>query len=159
MTTKRIQWFKLIAAILGIVLLGSLAGVANSGNIETWYAELQKPPFNPPDWVFAPVWTILYGLMGVSLYLVIQARNSLLRTRALVLFTIQLILNLSWSFIFFHFRQPGLAFLEILVLLGVTIWMIKLFRQVRPLAAWLQIPYLIWIIFAALLNGSIYYLN
>lgn len=158
-TYSRIHWPKMLVTVLGIVLLGSLAGVANSGNISTWYAGLEKPPFNPPDWLFAPVWTLLYSLMGASLYLVMNTLTSLLRTKALALFTAQLILNLSWSFIFFHFRQPGLAFLEILVLLGITFWMIVIFRRVRPLAAWLQIPYLFWLTFAALLNGSIFYLN
>ncbi|MEX0771338.1 MAG: TspO/MBR family protein [Balneolaceae bacterium] len=159
MTAKRIHWPKLLGSIVGILLLGSLAGIANSGNITTWYTALQKPPFTPPGWVFAPAWTLLYTLMGVSLYLVLQSAGSQLRTKALAVFMVQLALNLAWSFIFFYFRQPALAFLEILLLLGFSIWMILLFYRVNPIAAWLQIPYIVWVTFAVVLNGTIVYLN
>jgi|LFIK01.1.fsa_nt_gi translocator protein len=157
---KRIpDWFKLTVCIVLVVSLGSLAGIANSGNISGWYAELNKPIFNPPNWLFGPVWTLLYALMGISLYRILQTAQSRTRSRALGVFWTQLILNLSWSFIFFHFRRPDLAFIDILLLIAAVVWMIRLFLSLDRTAGLIQLPYLLWILFAAVLNGSIWYLN
>lgn len=153
------NWFLLIICIVGFVAAGSLAGIANSGNINTWYAGLNKPPYNPPDAIFAPVWTLLYGLMGVSLYRVLRTEASGLKRKALQVFTLQFLLNLAWSFIFFHFRNPGLALIEIILLLVCIIWMIRIFSRIDRPAAWLQAPYLAWVSFATVLNVSIWILN
>jgi tryptophan-rich sensory protein len=97
--------------------------------------------------------------MGISLYLVLRMPASAMKTTAITVFAVQLALNFSWSFLFFYFRLPGMAFIEILAMWGVILWMILAFLKVSPVAAWLNIPYLLWVSFATVLNGSIWYLN
>src|SRR5688500_18064978 len=95
------------------LLAGSIAGIVTSSNIESWYTYLEKPVFNPPNWLFGPVWTTLYILMGISLFMIWKEPHTPQRKSALRLFFVQLLLNFVWSFIFFYFHQPGFAFLEI----------------------------------------------
>jgi tryptophan-rich sensory protein len=156
---KDMNWLWFIACVAGVVAVGSLSGLANAGRIEGWYEGLQKPAYNPPNYLFAPVWTVLYILMGISLYLVLRMPASAMKTTAITVFAVQLALNFSWSFLFFYFRLPGMAFIEILAMWGVILWMILAFLKVSPVAAWLNIPYLLWVSFATVLNGSIWYLN
>jgi benzodiazapine receptor len=156
---KDINWIALALCVAGVLALGTLSGLANVGSIEGWYAALKKPVFSPPNYVFGPVWTLLYILLGVGLYLIISAPGASARTTALTVFAIQLFLNLSWSFLFFYLRLPGVAFVEILVLWVCILLMIVTFFRVSPMAAYLQIPYLLWVTFASVLNGSIWYLN
>ncbi|GAB3658095.1 TspO/MBR family protein [Echinicola sediminis] len=154
-----INWLKLLGCVLGVIVLGSISGLANMGNIETWYAGLEKPDFNPPNSIFGPVWTLLYGLMGLGLYIILSSPKSKERSQALRLFFIQLFFNFCWSFIFFYFHQPGLAAIEIIVLWGLILMMIQRFYRVNKAAAYLQLPYILWVSFAAVLNISIWWLN
>ncbi|AWW31054.1 tryptophan-rich sensory protein [Echinicola strongylocentroti] len=156
---KKINWLHLLLFVAAVVLMGSIAGVANAGNITTWYAELEKPSFNPPNSLFGPVWTVLYALMGLGLYLIWNAPKSEKRKRALQVFVVQFVLNFCWSFIFFYFHLIGWAAVEIVLLLGMIIWMIVSFKAVSKWAAYLQFPYLLWVSFATLLNISIWWLN
>ena len=122
-----------------------------------WYVDLVKPAWTPPDWLFGPVWTVLYLLIGVSGWLLWRARSE--SKAALVFWGVQLALNALWSWIFFGLRAPGAALVEILVLLlAIAATVAAAFRS-RPLAAWLLVPYLSWVAFAAALNAAIWYLN
>ncbi|GGZ35577.1 sensory protein TspO [Echinicola pacifica] len=156
---EKINWIHLILCIAGIVIIGSISGIANIGNIETWYSTLEKPGFNPPNNLFGPVWTILYGLMGLSLYLIWVSPAGKERRDALKVFFIQLVFNFCWSFIFFYFHLIGLAAIEILILWGMIIYMIRSFAAINKWAAYLQVPYLAWVSFASILNISIWWLN
>ena len=157
---KNIQWKKLLIAI-GVTLAAGLIGsIFTSDAIPTWYAGLTKPEFNPPNWLFAPVWTTLYILMSISLYLVwVSEGGKRLKRAAIWFFFFQLILNTLWSVLFFGFKNPLLAFIEILMLwlsIGMTI---LLFQRFSRVAAQLLLPYLVWVTFAAVLNGAIMLLN
>jgi tryptophan-rich sensory protein len=142
-----------------MLLIGGLAGFATSSSINGWYVTINKPSFNPPNYLFGPVWTTLYILMGVSLYLILQSDSSELRKKAITIFSIQLFLNFFWSFIFFNFQMLGLAFAEIILMWISILTMIIVFYKINKTAAFLQIPYLLWVSFASVLNGSIWYLN
>lgn len=142
-----------------IVLLGFLSGLLTMNEIKIWYASLNKPSFNPPNFIFGPVWTMLYILMGVSLSIIIAQENSKLRTRSITLFLIQFILNLAWSSLFFNFHLIGSALIEIIAMLLVILLMVLNFYKVNRIAGILQIPYLIWVSFATILNLYIYILN
>ena len=124
------------------------------------YAEtIMKPPLSPPGWVFPVVWAILYALMGISAARVWLAAPSKARNLGLNLFVAQLIVNFFWSPIFFNLQAFGLGFFWLLLLWGLVLWMILSFWKVDSLAAKLQIPYLLWLTFAAYLNLGVYYLN
>jgi translocator protein len=141
------------------LIVGSVSGIATSGNITTWYATLHKPVFNPPNYLFGPVWTLLYILMGISLYLIWRSPSGDARNYALAIFGIQLVLNFTWSFIFFSFKQTGWAFFEIILIWVCILAMIIIFHRINKTAAIIQVPYLIWVSFASVLNGSIWWLN
>lgn len=139
--------------------VGAVSGIATAGGIDDWFYALNKPFFNPPSAVFGPVWTLLYLLMGISLYLILSPTSSPLRTKAIIIFGVQLALNFVWSFLFFKYRLLGFAFIEIVLIWVSIIFMINSFYSVNKKAAYLQIPYLVWVSFATLLNGSIWFLN
>lgn len=144
------------------MLVGFLSGFATQSSVKTWFPTLVKPFFNPPAWVFAPVWTILYVLMGVSFAIIWsneKRNNGEKKKNALFLFGIQLLLNALWSILFFGLCNPFLAFIEILLLWLLIFETIKAFRVIDALAAKLLYPYLAWVSFATILNGSIWYLN
>lgn len=151
--------FKGIFISVAIVLLGFLSGLSTMNEIKMWYAQLAKPSFNPPNFIFGPVWTMLYILMGISFSIVIAQPHSPLRKRAVTLFIAQFILNLAWSSLFFNFHLIGSALIEIIVMLVVILFMVLSFYKVNRLAGILQIPYLIWVSFATILNSYIYILN
>ena len=157
---KKINWPKLIFAIVLCQLAGIIGSVFTVNSIPTWYATLVKPTFNPPSWVFGPVWTILYTLMGISLYLVmskgLKKKEVGLAVRA---FTWQLILNSFWSIIFFGWKNIFLALVEIIVLLTLVVVTIVRFYKINKVAAYLLIPYLIWGSFATFLTYGIWTLN
>ena len=150
---------KLIISILFTVGLGSLGGIFTVNEIPNWYAGLQKPDFNPPNWLFGPVWTLLYTLMGISFYLVWKHPASSKRNRAILFFIIQFILNFFWSIIFFKEHALGWALVEIIAMWIFILLTILNFGKLSPLAAWLLVPYISWVSFATLLNGAIWYLN
>lgn len=149
----------LLLCLLIPLIVGFLSGIATAESITTWYAGLNKPFFNPPNFLFGPVWTLLYILMGVSLFLVLRVGPHPLRSKAIVIFSVQLVLNALWSFIFFAFHAPGWALLEIGVLWTCILYMIFMFGRISRVAGLLQIPYLLWVTFATLLNAAIFYLN
>lgn len=127
--------------------------------IHGWYATLVKPPFNPPNWVFGPAWTILYTLMAIGLWRVwVRGRGDALR-QAGIAFTIQIVLNTLWSGAFFALQLPWLALAIILALLAAIVATIRAFRPIDRIAAWLYAPYIAWVCFATLLNLSIAILN
>lgn len=140
--------------------VGAASGLATAASVTDWYPSLAKPPFNPPAWVFGPAWTALYLTMGVALYLVWREGWQRPEVRnALLLFAAQLALNGLWSLLFFGLRSPALAFAEILVLWASIAATAAAFRGIAPTAALLMLPYLAWVTFAAVLNGSIWWLN
>ena len=151
---------KLILCIVGCELAGIIGSIFTFPSITTWYAGLAKPSFNPPNWLFGPVWTILYLLMGVSLYLFLQKwKPTKEQKTGLTFFSIQLVLNLLWSIIFFGFPLPLIAFAEIALLWLSILFTLIYFRKPSEAAAWLLGPYLLWVSFAAALNFSIFLLN
>lgn len=155
--------------MLGLKLIFSLAicqfaGVVGSfftvSQIGNWYAYLEKPFFSPPNWIFAPVWTFLYLTMGVSLFLIlIQNQKAKLTREVLVYFFIQLVLNIFWSLIFFTFQSPlGGLFVIAALFIMIILTIIKFIKISEP-AAFLLIPYLVWVGFASVLNVFLYFLN
>lgn len=151
---------KLFISILIPLLVGTTAGLFTSAGVKGWYAVAAKPSFNPPNWIFAPVWTTLYILMGISLYLVWKsnAAKSVKQT-AITLFAVQLVLNFFWSFIFFSLQQTGWALLEIAVMWLAILLTILWFAKISKSAAWLLVPYICWVSFATVLNFYIWKLN
>ena len=151
---------KYLICIVGTLAVGSLSGLATASSIETWYATLEKPSFNPPNWIFGPVWTLLYVLMGIAAGMVWNARHDQGQVRsALRLYIIQLALNATWSLVFFSLRSPAGAVVNIVLLLIAIVLCIRAFRVVRPRAASLLYPYLAWVSFATVLNASVAMLN
>ncbi len=153
------SFIRLFLCLLIPLAAGGLSGIATVAGIPEWYDGLQKASFNPPNFLFGPVWTLLYILMGISLYLVWTTPESRDRSVALAAFGLQLLLNFAWSFIFFYFHQAGWALVEIILLWITIVLMIQLFHRVKPAASWLQVPYLLWVSFAAVLNAAIWKLN
>lgn len=149
---------RIIAALIPLGV-GGLAGVATVTGINNWYVYLEKPVFNPPNWVFGPVWSLLYLLMGVTIYRLLSKPKSGERSQAITVFWVQLILNGAWSFIFFNAHQLGWAFAEILLIWLAIIWMIISTHRVDKTAAYIQIPYLLWVSFASVLNGTLWWMN
>ena len=141
-------------------LAGVIGSVATAPSIPGWFAGLAKPAFNPPNWVFAPVWTILYALMALAAYLVYEKgpRERRVRT-ALVVFILQLVLNVLWSIIFFGAHQILGAVVVIVLLWGMILATILLFSRISKAAAYLLVPYILWVSFAAVLNISFSILN
>lgn len=150
---------KLIASIIICQLAGLIGAVFTTPSISGWYAGLNKPFFNPPNWLFGPVWTLLYLLMGISLYLVWNQKKGVKTKTALIIFAIQLGLNVLWSVIFFGLHSPLVAFLEIIVLWLFIILTIIKFFPISKISAYLLIPYLLWVSFASFLNFFIAKLN
>ncbi len=124
-----------------------------------WYAALNKPAWNPPGWIFGPVWTVLYAMMAVAAWLVWQRGGFAVQRRPLGLFLVQLALIALWTPLFFGLRQPGLAFAEIILLWLAILATLLAFRPVSRTAAWLFVPYLAWVSFAAMLNATLWRLN
>ncbi|MBO9566781.1 MAG: tryptophan-rich sensory protein [Niastella sp.] len=153
------KWQLILLSLALPLLVGGVAGVVTAQNVRVWYPQLNKPFFTPPNALFAPVWTALYLLMGISLYLVWKQPPSSSRKLAVILFGVQLFFNFWWSIIFFQFHLIGLALIDILLLWISIIWMIIRFNKISRLAANLQWPYLAWVSFATALNASIWFLN
>ncbi len=154
------NFFKLVISVALCESSGLLATPFTIAAIPVWYQALNKPSFSPPNWVFGPVWTLLYFMMGVSLYLVWKEGLKNKKTKAaLVFFAIQLILNFLWSVVFFGLRSPEAALIEILVLWFAILFTTLRFNKISKTAACLLIPYLVWVSFATVLNASIVMLN
>ena len=153
------KWKTYAFWILLTEAVGGLAGWLTRRGAKIYNAAITQPPFSPPGIVFPIVWGILFALMGISAARVYLAPASNARTRSLLLFFLQLAFNFFWSIIFFNFQAFGLAFFWLIVLWLLILAMLFSFRKVDRLAAWLQIPYLLWVSFAAYLNFGVWMLN
>lgn len=141
------------------LLAGAIGSIFTYSAIPTWYAGLNKPTFNPPNWLFGPVWTLLYVLMGISLYYIAINPNKKERKIPMIIFGVQLGLNTLWSILFFGMHSPVMGFICIILLLISILASIILFYRVNKTAAYLLIPYILWVSFAAALNYAILLLN
>jgi len=150
---------KFVFSILPPLAIGAISGFYTSKAIPVWYASLNQPSFNPPNWLFGPVWSTLYILMGISFFMIWQLPASEAKRRAFQIYFIQLALNFAWSFLFFFFKNIGLALIEIMFLLLSIATMLFWFHRVKPLASFINIPYLLWVTFATCLNAAYYVLN
>ena len=152
--------FKLIVAIVVCELAGIIGSFFTTSAIPTWYTALAKPALNPPSWVFGPVWTILYALMGIAVFLVWQKgiHHKHIR-KAVTVFALQLALNTLWSIVFFGLESPGWAFVNIVLMWLSIVWTMILFYKISKPAMYLLTPYIVWVSFAAYLNYSIWILN
>lgn len=158
------SWMREVGGLLLAVAIcqavGGLAGWVTAGPVETWYPALEKPFFTPPDWLFAPAWITLYTLMGVAAYLV--GRRGLQQSSvraALLVFALQLVLNGSWSFVFFGAQSPAGGLVVIILLLAAIVWTMGHFFPLQRWAGWLLVPYLLWVTYATALNAAIWWLN
>lgn len=149
----------LISSILIAQLAGLIGSVSTASNVNSWYLTLTKPSWNPPNWLFGPVWITLYTMMGIAAYLVWQQKDASGAKLALWFYAIQLVLNSLWSILFFGLKNPGIAFFEIIILLGFIILTAFFFWKINPWAGALLLPYVAWVSFAAVLNYSIIKLN
>lgn len=150
----------LVICIIICLAAGFIGSFFTQTSTGSWYSNINKPSFNPPGWIFGPVWTILYILMGISLYLVLQKGLSNTNVKiAVLLFAVQLVLNILWSILFFGMQSPLAAFIEIVILWGFILWTILAFYPLSKPAAYLLIPYILWVSFASVLNFSIMLLN
>lgn len=152
---------RILAVVVTCLAIGYFSGIVTRSSIDTWYPTLIKPSFNPPNWVFAPAWSLLYLLMGVAAGLVwdrIEYEKEVVKN-ALVFFAIQLALNALWSYLFFGLMNPLLALIEIFVLWLMIYETLLKFIKINKVAGYLLVPYLLWVSFATILNASIWWLN
>lgn len=152
------KFWKFIISVVGAEAIGLLGVIFTGPNISTWYETINKASFNPPSWLFAPAWTILFFLMGWAFYLIWTSKTGE-KSRAYWAFGVQFVLNILWSAIFFGAKLPGWAFLEIILLWLAILWTILEFRKIDTVASWLLAPYLLWVTFASLLNYYVWILN
>lgn len=149
-----------LTAALACEVVGLLAAWPTQMSVATWYPTLTKPSFTPPNWLFAPVWIVLYAMMGLAAFFVGRAGMDRSAVRkALGLFGGQLALNAGWSFAFFGARSPGLGLVVIVALWALLVWTTERFFRVRAVAGWLLVPYLLWVSYAVALNMGIWLLN
>ena len=149
----------LLVALLVCYAAAAVGGLLGTGSDQNWYADLAKPSWTPPAWVFGPVWMVLYGMMAVAVWLVWLRRSRQPGAAPLVVFAVHLAFNAAWSPLFFGLHRPGMALVDIVLLwltLAVTMW---LFLRRRAVAGLLLVPYLLWVSFAAALNFAIWRLN
>ena len=152
--------FKIIIAVVICLLVGALSSIATQSSVNDWYLTLNKPSFNPPNWIFAPVWTTLYVMMGVAAGIVWgKGFHHIWVKTGLYHFGFQLLLNAMWSLVFFGLKEPFYALLIIIALAILIVLTIKWFNVVSKKAAWLLVPYLLWVLFATALNYKIWELN
>ena len=151
---------KLLISVIVCECAGLIGSIFTTGAIPTWYAALQKPSFTPPNWLFAPVWSTLYLLMGIAAFLVWRKGLADRQVRiALIIFLIQLILNILWSVVFFGLESPLSGLIVIIVLWIAILITILRFWKISHAAAWLLVPYIVWVSIATALNASIWALN
>ncbi len=156
---KKIKWTELLIFIIGTELVGVLSSLL-SGDFSSFYSELIKPPLAPPGILFPIVWALLYALMGISAYMIYASDVAAVKKRkALSLYAAQLFVNFMWSIVFFRFEQIGAAAAVLILLIILVAAMIVAFKRIHPLAGYLNIPYLLWVLFAAYLNVGFLILN
>jgi len=152
---------RILLCVAICLAVGYLSSFVTQSSITTWYPEIKKPVFNPPNWIFAPVWTLLFILMGISAGMVwnkFETQKELVK-KGMLFFTIQLFLNALWSYLFFVLNNILLALIEIILLWLVIYETFHIFKQIDKKASYLLIPYLAWVGFATILTGSIFWLN
>jgi benzodiazapine receptor len=158
--TRTINVTKFVVSIVVCQCAGIIGSVFTTPAIPTWYATLQKPAFTPPNWLFAPAWITLYLLMGIAAFLIWRVGLENKRVRmALIIFLVQLVLNSLWSVAFFGMQSPLYGFIVIIILWLAILLTILLFARISAVAAWLLVPYILWVSFASALNISIWQLN
>lgn len=151
---------RIIVGSVVCLIIGGLSGYATAGSIGSWYSTLNKPFFNPPNWIFGPVWTVLYILMGASAGIIWdQGWNKPEVIKALGVFGIHMLLNAAWTLIFFGMEAPLFALIEIFLLWISILIYARIFYKIKAYTGWMQIPYLLWVSFASVLNGAIVWLN
>lgn len=154
---------KIRAALIAatpVALAGALGNLATIPNIPIWYASLIRPPLTPPNWLFGPVWTLLYLLMAIAFYRVLRLEPATPgRARAIGVFLLQLALNAAWSFAFFGAHSPLLGLMTILPMLALIVTTIILFRPIDRISAWCLAPYVAWVSFATYLNAGFWWFN
>jgi len=156
---QKVNLVRLALAMAGCLIIGSFGSVFTNPKIFTWYSALAKPSWTPPNWLFAPVWTTLFILMGVALYLVWQKYPKHGSGFALKMFGVQFALNVLWSFLFFGLESPLYGFAEIIVLwIAIAVTIFSFYKVSKP-AAYALVPYIAWVTVAALLNYSVMVLN
>jgi len=153
------NYLKFFISILLTLVIGFAGSFFTSSSVNDWYTTLNKPIFNPPNWLFGPVWTLLFILIGLSFYFVWIENFGKQKKIAIGIYSFQLILNLLWSFLFFGLKKPFLALIEIFFLWMVIITNLIMFYKISKKAGLLLIPYLLWVTFAAILNLFIFVLN
>ena len=157
--TQAARWIGLAFFVLLCLGAGGLGAIATTPEIDAWYKTIEKPSFNPPDWIFGPVWTTLYVLMGIAAWLVWKRAGLKAAALPLGLFALQLLLNTAWSWIFFNMHLIGWAAVEIVLLwLAILATTVAFFKNSK-LAGWLMVPYLAWVSFACVLNFALWRLN
>ena len=149
----------LFGFIILCLAVSAVGGAITATSLDTWYQALEKPPFNPPDWVFAPIWTALYILMGIAAWRVWRLRSFVNSRKALLAFAVQLGLNLAWSFLFFGLQRIDLALVDIFILLIAIIVNSVMFLRIDRLAGLIFVPYIVWVTYATILNTSLWLLN
>lgn len=156
---KKNKTLTYIFFVLVCQLAGIIGSIFTTPAVKGWYANINRPSFSPPNWLFAPVWTTLFVMMGVSVSIIWLSEKNAQRTTALKIFFLQLILNTLWSIIFFGMENPMLAFFEIVILWFAILFTILKFRKINKLAAILLVPYILWVSFASVLNLAIALIN
>ena len=155
----RLRWRPLVAWLAICYGVSAVGGLVTAHAVETWYQGLAKPGLNPPDWVFGPVWTALYGLMALAAWLVWVSPESVMRRRGILWFCAQLAVNLLWSFAFFGARMLALGVVDIAAMWVLIALTMASFFRVRRAAGWLLVPYLAWVTFAGYLNWAVWVMN
>jgi translocator protein len=155
---------KIVSFMLSVLVClgaGGLGSIFTAPSVKTWYSTINKPSFNPPNWIFGPVWTALFIMMGIALFIVWEspAPDPAAKKIALAVFFVQLALNVSWSAAFFGFHSPAAGLVVIAALWAMILWNIVVFMNIAAAAGWLLVPYILWVSFASVLNLSIVLLN
>jgi len=153
------KWIALVLWLLLCYLVAAIGGTLTAAELRDWYISLRRPRIAPPNWVFGPVWTMLYTLMGIAAWEIWLLPPSQLRTKALLLFLVQLILNLLWTWLFFHEHDISNALADVFLLWTAIFAEILLVHPDQPVASWLLAPYLAWVSFAIILNFEFWRLN
>ncbi len=151
---------KCVLSILLPLIVGGVSGFFTASSIEGWYITLNKPWFNPPNWIFGPVWTLLYLMMGIAFFLIWKSGAPAdTKKIAMTAYFVQLAFNFAWSLIFFYMEQPGWALVDILLMWAAIFYTIIAFGKISTSAAWMLVPYISWVSFATVLNFAIWKLN
>ena len=153
------EWSWLLLFLLFSFGAAALGSIFTARSVNTWYVKLRKPSINPPNWIFAPIWTTLYLLMALAAWLVWRSGGWRGGRTALSFFFLQLVLNVLWSAVFFGLRRPALAMVEILFLLVAIVATAMAFLPISVAAFWLMLPYVTWVSFASVLNFKLWQLN